>query len=103
MPPELSLVMSSPVVTPMMSSPARTAALCISLLIHAMVADPILIFIDKITAYIIFVNARSAYAVPFCIRTPAVITDTVSVLVNKTIVLSAILSAAMILTMRGYR
>ena len=94
--------MSSPMMSSasMMPSSARTAALGSCLLVHAMITDSVFVFIDKITANIIPV---AAYAVSFRIRTPAVIADPVSILIDKAIILSTILTAAMIRLMCRYR
>lgn len=84
----------------MMPSSARTAALGSCLLVHAMITDSVFVFIDKITASII---PMAAYAVSFRIHAPAVIADPVSILIDKAIILSTILTAAMIRLMCRYR
>lgn len=94
--------MSSPMMssTAMMSASARTAALRISLLIHTVITDSVFIIVNKITANIIPVTA---YAVSFRIHAPAVIADPVSILIDKAVILSTILAAAMIRLMCRYR
>lgn len=86
--------------TAMMSASARTAALRISLLIHTVITNSVFIIIDKIAANAIPVTA---YAVSIRIRTPAVIADPISILIDKAVILSTILTAAMIRLMCRYR